>query len=313
MTRPAPTELCKAAVALSYAGYKLLRLYGVRSDGGCICGKPSCTSVGKHPLDRVAVDLAHVPPVHSHGSQRYIVPGMNLGIRTGGALLVLDFDGTDGETTLHRLREQHPEVQQAPTVLTGKGLHCYLQVPEALRGRVKTTVRVAPGLDTRYEKAYVVAPPSQHVSGSVYTWQPGLVALGDLPVLGDSLCGELFPVEPPPATPSPSWAAPRWSHLSLLHTALERYGREGQRHGGALWLAIRAASSGVPKAIALEWARSYAQGVDHPATFHAREAMEAVEWAYRQVLSPSRGWSASPRTAKSADLATPVWATTRRW
>lgn len=293
-----------ATEALSQADYRLIRLQGLRASGECTCGREDCTSPGKHPLpgEKVSLCAERYLRLHPGDAQRFTRTGMNLGIRTGGPLLVLDFDGADGALTYHLLCPAHPELATAPTVMTGNGFHLYLQVPAELQRSVRTSVRLRPGLDTRYDRAYVVAPPSMHVSGTPYTWQSGPVAVADLPPLTTALHDALFSAPTAPKTPAPSWTAQRWSQASLIDTALQRYGEVGARHDGAVWLAVRAASSGVPESTALEWADAYASCVSEPQSFSAQEARAAVAWAYRTSLQ-----SGAPSVARRA------WRTRGGW
>ncbi|AWN24263.1 hypothetical protein DKM44_14355 [Deinococcus irradiatisoli] len=118
-----------------------------------------------------------------------------------------------------------------------------------------------------------------------------MMALKDLPPASDDLLTLLFERPLPPTTPStPPQNRPlnRWPGRSqqegcspLVERALEKFGVEGTRHWGAVWLGIQACSRGVPEALALEWAEVYADRVEGPGDFPAREAKLAVSWAYQ--------------------------------
>ncbi len=100
-------------------------------------------------------------------------PQANIGIITGASrLVVIDIDGPVGEQSWAVLTAQHERITTR-TALTGRGCHLYFaagdgHVPNSAGG-------IAPGVDVRGTvPAYVVAPPSVHPSGSVYTWSdPG--------------------------------------------------------------------------------------------------------------------------------------------
>ena len=120
-------------------------------------------------------------------------PRDNIAIRTGdrSGLLVLDPDGEEGEESLRRLERQHEPLPTTPEVLTGGGgRHLYFQQVPGLRNTAK---RLGPGIDTRAEGGYVIAPPSTHpVTGRRYEWSvdghPDEVALAPLPAwLRDAL------------------------------------------------------------------------------------------------------------------------------
>ena len=68
---------------------------------------------------------------------------------------------------------------ELPTVRTGNGYHFYARHPGT---KLKNFVKHHPGLDDRADGGYVVAPPSVHLSGRVYSWTRALEdPLSDLP------------------------------------------------------------------------------------------------------------------------------------
>src|SRR5215213_11405641 len=88
-----------------------------------------------------------------------------VGIVTGtvSGVLVLDVDGPEGEDELQKYG--HPVT---PMVRTASGgLHLYFKHPEH---HVRTGIRVAPGLDVKASRGYVVAPPSIGENGKPYEW-----------------------------------------------------------------------------------------------------------------------------------------------
>lgn len=99
-------------------------------------------------------------------------PDANIGIATGEGVCVLDLD-TPEAMALVKSRGL-PETVSAKTA---HGNHLYF------KGTLRSLVGVLPGVDTRGEGGYVVAPPSVHESGAVYTWEdsPEHVALADVP------------------------------------------------------------------------------------------------------------------------------------
>jgi len=110
-------------------------------------------------------------------------PSANIGLRTGAVsgLVVVDVDpGHGGAASIRALASRHPGLRDAPRVRTGSGgWHLYFGHPG---GVVPNSAgRLGPGLDVRGDGGYVIAPPSQHVSGGTYTWQSG--RLTDLPRL----------------------------------------------------------------------------------------------------------------------------------
>ena len=92
-------------------------------------------------------------------------PAANLGIATGGALLVVDVDPRHGgDASLADL----PGLPATREGLTGgAGRHLWF------RGEARCSAgRLGPGLDVRGKGGYVVAPPSLHPSGGRYSWHP---------------------------------------------------------------------------------------------------------------------------------------------
>lgn len=129
-------------------------------------------------------------------------PSLNLGVATGGGLLVLDVDrkgSADGAESLARLLEQHGALPRAPAVATPSGgWHLYLYAAGEHRS---TAGRLGPGLDSRARGGYVVAPPST-VDGRKYRWcagrSPRDVPLAPAPAW---LLEALKPAAPQPAEP----------------------------------------------------------------------------------------------------------------
>jgi Bifunctional DNA primase/polymerase, N-terminal/Primase C terminal 1 (PriCT-1) len=101
------------------------------------------------------------------------MPDANIGIALDRGQCVVDIDprhGGDGE--LEELIRQHGELPDTWQVRTGGGgRHYYFSVP------INTTIKnsngaVAPGIDLKVLGGYVIAPPSTHVSGNKYIWDP---------------------------------------------------------------------------------------------------------------------------------------------
>jgi len=90
-------------------------------------------------------------------------PTAGVGVVTGrvSGLWVVDWDTPEGRQALASLN-----LPVVPTVTTKKGEHRYFALPKEMRN----TARHVPGLDTRGEGGYVVAPPSLHPSGQRYAW-----------------------------------------------------------------------------------------------------------------------------------------------
>lgn len=101
-----------------------------------------------------------------------VTPTPNIGIVTGAisGIVVVDLDGPDGITQAIKLGLKSPVMCN-----TGKGRHLYFKHPGT---PVQNAVRLAPGVDIRGDGGYVVAPPSVHESGRVYSW---VIGEGEMP------------------------------------------------------------------------------------------------------------------------------------
>jgi hypothetical protein len=167
-------RLCKAA--LIYAerfAFAVFPCHWIRF-GSCSCGDTHCNSRGKHPLTTHGCkDAATAPDQVCAWWRRW--PNANVAIAAGSrsGIVVLDVDPRHaGHRTLADLETRYGSLPKAPTVQTGGGgRHIYLRAPNGVR-LSNSAGGLGPGLDVRGEGGYVIAPPSQHASGSFYTWDP---------------------------------------------------------------------------------------------------------------------------------------------
>lgn len=177
-------------------------------------------------------------------------PDCGIAIVTGkvsGALVVLDVDPRNGGDKTIEGKHLPP----TPTVKTGGGgLHYYYRHDAEL-----PSGPIAPGLDLKAEKGYVVAPPSIHPSGNPYAWADGLTPTdlerAPVPEWILQLVGGVRAVKgrasdsPPQAEPgSPAVVdvshleadlsdfedPPRDEAASAITTVLKPFWREGQRN-----------------------------------------------------------------------------------
>lgn len=179
----------QAALDLANRGWPVFPVHTVRK-GQCSCGKPECRNVGKHPMTEHGLKDATIDPATIDGWGAKC-PDANVGLATGqgSRLVVLDVDpGHGGDESLRDLVARIGTLPDTVEVKTGGGgRHLYFAHP--CNGlKIRTIVELAglPGLDIRGDGGYVVAPPSQHVSGSRYEWEasshPDDVALAQMPV-----------------------------------------------------------------------------------------------------------------------------------
>ena len=95
-------------------------------------------------------------------------PAANIGIATG-ALVVIDIDGPQGESTWSGLIGKHGPLPVTLESRTGNGHHLFF-TSDGHEVRNDTGTKLGPGIDIRGRGGYVVAPPSVHPTGRRYTW-----------------------------------------------------------------------------------------------------------------------------------------------
>lgn len=175
--------LLDAAIEYAELGIPVLPVHSVDSDGKCTCGDRDCTSPGKHPatahgLKDATTDLDQVKrwwkkSPHNIGA----VPGK-------GEYVVLDVDPwKEGEDDrLERLLAEHGDLQETLVIASGdhdgtRGHHYWYRNSEGLSLPNKVE-----GIDVRSGQAYVLMPPSRHVSGVEYEIECGTFGeVADLP------------------------------------------------------------------------------------------------------------------------------------
>ena len=159
--------------ALSYAqrGWPVFPLHTPEADGRCSCRNSSCASIGKHPrtmngLTGASTDQAQI----TNWWETW--PGANIGLVTGArsGIVALDIDPRhDGDSTLGDLIAYYGELPPTLESLTGSGgRHLLFKFVAGMRN---TAGQAGPGIDSRAEGGYIVAPPSVHASGRRYEWE----------------------------------------------------------------------------------------------------------------------------------------------
>ena len=141
-------------------------------NGRCSCGKQNCPTPAKHPLTPNGLkDATTNSEQIREWWQRW--PDANIGIVTGqvSGIVVVDVDaGHGGLESWAELQDIHGRINTLTSLTGGGGMHLWFQAPaDELKSTAGT---IAPGIDTRAEGGYVVAPPSLHISGQRYAWEP---------------------------------------------------------------------------------------------------------------------------------------------
>lgn len=166
--------------ALKYAdnGWYVFPVHGIVK-GQCTC-RMRCSSPGKHPIPKDGLNAA---TTDENQIRKWFeeYPNANIAIATGeqSGLWVVDIDNKHsveignqlvghGEHSWRELEELNGRVNDTMSVETGSGgVHYYFQWTSGCGGN---RANLMPGIDVRGEGGYVVAPPSVHASGHVYSW-----------------------------------------------------------------------------------------------------------------------------------------------
>lgn len=175
---------------------------------------------GKRPLTGSA-GVKDAEPVEAWSADALAPPG-NIGLATGGGLVVVDLDRhdelADGVVSWEQLCSANGGVPDTYTVLTPSGgYHLYFHTLAEVRNSAS---KISPGVDVRGEGGYVVAPGSA-IDGASYR------AVKDVPVaaapqwLIDALAvkrATVTPLRPTQAAtiaPAPAGLAERYARAAL--------------------------------------------------------------------------------------------------
>ena len=157
-------DLLEYALAYAERGWPVFPVHTIR-DGACTCRRP-CDRKGKHPRISQGRNGA---TTDADTIRRWwgVWPDANIGIATGheSGLIVLDVDEF-GEDSL----DGKPIPDTVEQITGSGGRHILYQRPDTA-DRFRTLVRFLPGLDSRADGGYIVAPPSLHQSGRRYEWE----------------------------------------------------------------------------------------------------------------------------------------------
>lgn len=178
------TDLLDQALAYAARGWHVLALHSVRNDGTCTCGRDDCPSPAKHPRTRNGLKDATTDETTIRTWWARWADA-NVGIRTGeiSGLYVIDVDPAHGgEQTLEDLEQSYSRLPAGPRALTGgDGMHILFAHPGGTWANTAGRSGLGPGIDTRGDGGYIVAPPSLHISGQRYEWLDETSPLPALP------------------------------------------------------------------------------------------------------------------------------------
>jgi putative DNA primase/helicase len=163
--------------ALSYAahGWPCYPVHSIRN-GHCTCQLgAACDHTGKHPNGLLAPNGLNDATTDTAQITRWFAGNhANVAVATGptSGLVVLDVDLRHGGfQTLKALTDQHGPLPKTPTSHTGGGGLHVLFAYQPVKSR---PLADKPGLDIKGDGGSFVAPPSLHISGVRYAWQPDM-------------------------------------------------------------------------------------------------------------------------------------------
>jgi len=166
------TTLLDAALRYANQGWPVFPIHSIQG-GHCTCSLgASCEKPAKHPASEHGLKDATTDEAQI---RRWLAGNYrNVAVATGpvSGLVVLDVDLRHGGfQTLKALTDVHGLLPKTPTSHTGGGgLHIlFAYTPLKSRPLVDK-----PGLDIKGDGGSFVAPPSLHVSGVRYAWQPDM-------------------------------------------------------------------------------------------------------------------------------------------
>jgi hypothetical protein len=186
-----------------------------------LCGKQAC----KHPVARYVPHGLRDATLNTGIVKLWWglrVPEANLGVSTE-KLVVLDVDPRDGgDESLKKLEAEHGPLPTTWRSITGGGgEHIIYAASDGIKvvnvvAKQMANPPLGPGIDVRARGGYIVAVPSQHISGRPYCWNV-----------------DFHPADTPLA-PAPDW-------LVAKLTAARSY-TNGKDHDPGHWAAWAAAT-----------------------------------------------------------------------
>jgi len=148
----------------------------------CSCGNDSrgrpCTNAAKHPYGKLAPNGILSATIETGVVKHwwgYLAPQANLGVATD-KLVVINVDPRHGGDESFRALEREHAIPPTWRALTGGGgEHVLFAAPDGVEiANVVAALMDQPplgrGIDIRARGGYIVAPPSQHISGRSYCW-----------------------------------------------------------------------------------------------------------------------------------------------
>jgi hypothetical protein len=278
-------EKLQAAVGYARRGWKVFPLHHIL-DGRCSCGDRQCHSPGKHPVitkrdgGRGLDDATSDEVLIERWWNAY--PNANIGITTGqfSNLFVIDIDGESGSQSWSELTDAYGPPTCNCSAKTGSGgMHLLFSYPSGFEIG-NSAGKLGKGIDTRGNRGYIVAPPSNHISGGNYEWIEHGEHLHYPPVW---VTGILHAPELP--TTRPEWKKNGKSgdpEVFWLNKAIAR-AVPGNRNFIGFWLATQLRDAGVSQQDAVAPMQKYMESVTSMASppYTWSEAIASLQSAYK--------------------------------
>lgn len=169
------TAMFREAALVAARGWKLVRLYGVRDDLKCTCGKENCVNAGKHPIGenwhlRATDDEDTIARWFDNVEEHSRV---NVGVRLGATSGIIDveYDSPDAEQAIVKYGL---DLIDTPAYSSGRGVHRIFQHEDWMPNSAVLKVE---GIEVRVggggAASQSVIPVSLHKTGKNYQWLPG--------------------------------------------------------------------------------------------------------------------------------------------
>ncbi len=166
-------DFLTSALTCAERGWKVVPLHSASPDGSCSCPKNGdCPSPGKHPRitawqNNASSDEAQIMAWADQW------PESNIGIKLGpdSGIIDIEYDDEQGKAIAEKLMGEC----YTPTFSSGRSVHRIFKYDSDLPDKAMEKIS---GLEVRIggggNGAQSVFPASQHASGKLYQWLPGL-------------------------------------------------------------------------------------------------------------------------------------------
>ena len=216
-----------AALELAAEGLPVFPCHYPLPNGRCSCGKPhkgkAERDIGKHPMTIHGLSDASIDP-NTVRSRWQRTPSANVAVAVPPGWAVLDIDGPEGEAAIQAIGEGLPQTAE---VMTSRGRHLWYRTPADFHARSRNHMLAS--VDVRAAGGYVIAPPSVHRSGHVYSWTVPLEHAVEAPGWLLDLIGETTTIPVAAPIEAAAWGDDLRERLELAIEADPRLGRTWRR------------------------------------------------------------------------------------